>query len=243
MIFFIVWCRRYKDSIFFLNFTILIECFQILYAIIQWCQIHSLSCILSNISSIHQLVCAIILWFLNVLITVRSVEYWLSTYIYWFKNVEFSYSSPDLKHDHCFCAISVKVHPIRCLINFISQRFVVGLKNSVSICFSQLYEFSFELLALRSTNSRFMSNGTCNYIWKVFTLVLLHYYVSTCNCMSGTNVRGLETTATYDLKTEEFIMHSPTLSATKWWPGACEKSSNTSELRKKLLQFLCSRFD
>ena len=36
----------------------------------------------------------------------------------------------------------------------------------------------------------------------------------------GTYVRGLETTATYDSKTQEFVIHSPTLTSTKWWPGA-----------------------
>lgn len=35
----------------------------------------------------------------------------------------------------------------------------------------------------------------------------------------GTFVRGLETTATYDPKTEEFVIHSPSLSSYKWWPG------------------------
>lgn len=35
----------------------------------------------------------------------------------------------------------------------------------------------------------------------------------------GTFVRGLETTCTYDLDTQEFIVHSPTLTSTKWWPG------------------------
>ena len=35
----------------------------------------------------------------------------------------------------------------------------------------------------------------------------------------GTFVRGLETTATFDIKTDSFVLHSPTLSATKWWPG------------------------
>lgn len=35
----------------------------------------------------------------------------------------------------------------------------------------------------------------------------------------GTFVRGLETTATYDPSTKEFILHSPTLTAYKWWPG------------------------
>eukprot|EP01065_Artemidia_motanka_P013705 TRINITY_DN17691_c0_g2_i1.p2 TRINITY_DN17691_c0_g2~~TRINITY_DN17691_c0_g2_i1.p2 ORF type:complete len:704 (+),score=274.47 TRINITY_DN17691_c0_g2_i1:65-2113(+) len=34
----------------------------------------------------------------------------------------------------------------------------------------------------------------------------------------GSNVRGLETTCTYDKSTEEFVVHSPTLSSLKWWP-------------------------
>ncbi|KAI5632452.1 acyl-CoA oxidase domain-containing protein [Phthorimaea operculella] len=35
----------------------------------------------------------------------------------------------------------------------------------------------------------------------------------------GTFIRGLETSATYDPKTEEFVLHSPTLTSYKWWPG------------------------
>lgn len=42
----------------------------------------------------------------------------------------------------------------------------------------------------------------------------------------GTYVRGLETTATYDKKTKEFIIDSPTNTATKFWPGAVAKSCN-----------------
>lgn len=38
----------------------------------------------------------------------------------------------------------------------------------------------------------------------------------------GTFLRGLETTATYDEKTQEFVLNSPTLTAYKWWPGSCE---------------------
>ena len=37
----------------------------------------------------------------------------------------------------------------------------------------------------------------------------------------GTYLRGIETTATYDPNSEEFIIHSPTLTSTKWWPGGC----------------------
>lgn len=33
----------------------------------------------------------------------------------------------------------------------------------------------------------------------------------------GSNVRGLETTATFDKATQEFVLHSPTLTSTKWY--------------------------
>lgn len=36
----------------------------------------------------------------------------------------------------------------------------------------------------------------------------------------GSNVAGLETTATLDKTTDEFIIHTPSIKATKFWPGA-----------------------
>ena len=42
----------------------------------------------------------------------------------------------------------------------------------------------------------------------------------------GTNLQKLETTATYDKNTQEFILHSPRVTASKWWPGGLGKSSN-----------------
>ncbi|XP_075033906.1 peroxisomal acyl-coenzyme A oxidase 1 isoform X1 [Mixophyes fleayi] len=42
----------------------------------------------------------------------------------------------------------------------------------------------------------------------------------------GTHLRGLETTATYDPSTQEFILNSPTVSSLKWWPGGLGKTSN-----------------
>lgn len=35
----------------------------------------------------------------------------------------------------------------------------------------------------------------------------------------GTFIRGLETAATYDPATQEFVLNSPTLTSYKWWPG------------------------
>ena len=42
----------------------------------------------------------------------------------------------------------------------------------------------------------------------------------------GSNVAGLETTATFDLKTDTFVIHSPTIKASKFWPGALGCQSN-----------------
>ncbi len=53
--------------------------------------------------------------------------------------------------------------------------------------------------------------------------------VITCHRTTlGTFIRGLETTATFEPASQQFVLHTPTLTATKWWPGACESVSSTS---------------
>ncbi|XP_014241955.1 probable peroxisomal acyl-coenzyme A oxidase 1 [Cimex lectularius] len=42
----------------------------------------------------------------------------------------------------------------------------------------------------------------------------------------GSFVRGIETTATYDPKTEEFILNTPTLTSHKWWPAGLGHTAN-----------------
>ena len=39
---------------------------------------------------------------------------------------------------------------------------------------------------------------------------------------AGTFLRGLETVATYDRATQEFVINCPRISAMKWWPGESE---------------------
>lgn len=65
------------------------------------------------------------------------------------------------------------------------------------------------------------SNEEQNKYWKSFMNrnTIIGTYCQT-ELGHGTFVRGLETTATYDKATQEFILHSPTLTATKFWPGA-----------------------
>ncbi|KAJ5890962.1 uncharacterized protein N7473_007190 [Penicillium subrubescens] len=42
----------------------------------------------------------------------------------------------------------------------------------------------------------------------------------------GSNVRGLELEARWDSSTKEFILHSPTLTASKWWNGSLGRVAN-----------------
>lgn len=50
----------------------------------------------------------------------------------------------------------------------------------------------------------------------------------------GSFVRGLETTAVYDEKSKEFVLNTPSLSATKWWVGSMGKSANYAILMAQL---------
>ena len=52
--------------------------------------------------------------------------------------------------------------------------------------------------------------------WLLYTCTIYNIYLYWC---LGTFLRGLETTATYDKNTDHFILHSPTISSIKFWPG------------------------
>ncbi|XXG75819.1 hypothetical protein AAC387_Pa08g0309 [Persea americana] len=51
----------------------------------------------------------------------------------------------------------------------------------------------------------------------------------------GSNVRGLETTATFTPASDEFIIHSPTLTSSKWWPGGLGKVSTHAIVYARLI--------
>ncbi|CAI2360392.1 unnamed protein product [Moneuplotes crassus] len=50
----------------------------------------------------------------------------------------------------------------------------------------------------------------------------------------GSNVRGIEITATYDKMTKEFILNSPTKTAIKFWIGALAKSAHNAVIFAQL---------
>lgn len=63
------------------------------------------------------------------------------------------------------------------------------------------------------------------WLGRAWNMEILGTYAQT-ELGHGTFIRGLETTATYDPKTEEFILHSPTITSYKWWPGGLGHTSN-----------------
>ncbi|KAL4888858.1 acyl-CoA dehydrogenase/oxidase C-terminal [Aspergillus ambiguus] len=51
----------------------------------------------------------------------------------------------------------------------------------------------------------------------------------------GSNVRGIELTARWDPETKEFVLHSPTLTASKWWNGTLGRTATHSIVAAQLL--------
>ncbi|KAF8889619.1 acyl-CoA dehydrogenase/oxidase [Infundibulicybe gibba] len=51
----------------------------------------------------------------------------------------------------------------------------------------------------------------------------------------GTFFRGLETTATFDASSDEFVLHSPTLTSTKYWPGGLGLSCSHAIVMARLI--------
>ncbi|KAG0190177.1 fatty-acyl coenzyme A oxidase [Apophysomyces sp. BC1034] len=51
----------------------------------------------------------------------------------------------------------------------------------------------------------------------------------------GSNVPGLETTATFDEASDHFIIHTPTLTATKWWIGGAAHSATHAAVFAQLI--------
>ena len=65
-----------------------------------------------------------------------------------------------------------------------------------------------------------MSQGSteqvASWVPRAMTFKIVGSYAQT-ELGHGSNVRGLETTATYDVATQTFIMNTPTLTSMKWW--------------------------
>lgn len=59
---------------------------------------------------------------------------------------------------------------------------------------------------------------------KADSLEMIGCYAQT-ELAHGSNVPGMQTTATFDKATDEFIIHTPTIKAYKFWPGSLGRDS------------------
>ncbi|CAG8443810.1 8214_t:CDS:2 [Funneliformis mosseae] len=73
---------------------------------------------------------------------------------------------------------------------------------------------------------------------KEFLVPALKYKILGCYAQTelghGSNVQGLETTATYISEADEFEIHSPYLTASKWWIGGLGKIANHAVVMAQL---------
>lgn len=82
--------------------------------------------------------------------------------------------------------------------------------------------FAMFLPALRSMGT---PEQQAEWIPKALNFNIIGTYAQT-ELGHGTFIRGLQTTSTYDPKTKEFELHSPTITAYKWWPGGLGHTAN-----------------
>jgi acyl-CoA oxidase len=82
------------------------------------------------------------------------------------------------------------------------------------------------------------SQGTDEQKEKWLTLAMRYRIIGTyaqTEAGHGTFLRGIETTATFDEATDEFILETPTLTSMKWWPGSLGKTATHCVVMARLL--------
>eukprot|EP00252_Welwitschia_mirabilis_P022679 TRINITY_DN6209_c0_g1_i1.p1 TRINITY_DN6209_c0_g1~~TRINITY_DN6209_c0_g1_i1.p1 ORF type:complete len:688 (-),score=124.73 TRINITY_DN6209_c0_g1_i1:361-2424(-) len=112
----------------------------------------------------------------------------------------------------------VGVRPLKCLLEDPSQYFAIGeaaglidlsLGIKLGVHFS-LWGGSVMNLGTQKHREKYYEGiENLDYLG-CFAMTELHH---------GSNVQGLQTTATFDPKTDEFIVNTPNEGATKWWIG------------------------
>jgi len=89
------------------------------------------------------------------------------------------------------------------------QQYFQGLLPGIGLQVT-MFRLSVENLANEEQKARWMPQIT--------NIDMIGCYAQT-ELGHGSNVAALETTATLDMATDEFVIHTPTITATKYWPG------------------------
>ncbi|KAK9805355.1 hypothetical protein WJX73_005736 [Symbiochloris irregularis] len=81
--------------------------------------------------------------------------------------------------------------------------------------------------------SQATSEQQAEWLPKAMKLRIIGTYAQT-ELAHGTFVRGLQTTASYDRDSQEFVVNSPSDTSTKWWPGGLGKTATHIILMARL---------
>ncbi|KAI8977142.1 hypothetical protein BDF20DRAFT_913512 [Mycotypha africana] len=119
---------------------------------------------------------------------------------------------------------------------------IIEEKNLSDADFAMLFEQLDILTPLALHYSAFMpvikSQGTTEQVEKWYNASKKHAIVG-CYAQTelshGSNVAGLTTMAIFDEKTDEFIIHSPDITAAKWWIGGLGVASTHAVVQAQLI--------
>jgi len=109
--------------------------------------------------------------------------------------------------------ITDRRHPIRMAI----EPIYFGLDRHALILHLNGFVKTIELLGSDAQKEKWLKRS--------YALDVVGCYAQT-ELGHGSDVRSLETTATYDQLTQEFVLDSPTISSIKFWPGGLGKTAN-----------------
>uniref|UniRef100_A0A8B9KWG0 Acyl-coenzyme A oxidase n=1 Tax=Astyanax mexicanus TaxID=7994 RepID=A0A8B9KWG0_ASTMX len=127
-------------------------------------------------------------------------------------------NDPDFQHDD---------------LNFMSRsdRYDAAVKKSAQMILKCVHRGSSEPLDLHlgmflpTLLNQASPSQLDTFFTPAWNLQIIGTYAQT-EMGHGTHIRRLETTATYDPSTQEFVLNSPTVTSIKWWPGGLGKTSN-----------------
>jgi len=90
------------------------------------------------------------------------------------------------------------------------------------------------LMFVPNINLLFSEEQKRFWLPKCETLEVIGCYAQT-EMGHGSNIRALETTATYKPDIDQFEINSPTLTSTKWWPGTLGRTANHAVVIAQLI--------
>lgn len=136
----------------------------------------------------------------------------------WWSFIHAAYHNPRLNEAH------FNKNSERRMLSFFWSYLLPGV-NPIHL-HQSMFTKSINFLASEEQRERWMS--------KVNNFEMIGCYAQT-EMGHGSNVGGIETTATFDKATDEFVIHTPSIRAYKFWPGALGVHSTHAVVMAKMI--------